>query len=146
MWTNGVIGKMTDTQVSSQIQILPLQLMRYSIAAIGQCGKHCVTLNNKGIVSEILTQDWNGSFLSQLIKSILLCNFVDASSTTSTKGNIQQKNMILYKITNYTLFYSLINVSETIISLLSKKREVDTKAILQDSPLLLPKEIFVSQG
>ena len=30
--------------------------------------------------------------------------------------------MILYKITNYTLFYSLINVSETIISLLSKKR------------------------
>ena len=67
-----------------------------------------------------------------------------SNPTYSTKGNIQQKNLILYKITNYTLFYSLINVSETIISLLSKKREVDTKAILKDSPLLLLEEIIVS--
>lgn len=89
----GSLCNMTDTSVSSVVQIYLHQLMKCSIAAIGQCGKHCVTLNNKRIVSEILTQDWNGSFLSQLIKSILLCNFRGASPLTSTCEQYQSGQM-----------------------------------------------------
>ena len=60
----GILVKYLSRNVASVVQIYLHQLMKCSIAAIGQCGKHCVTLNNKGIVSEILTHGWNGSFLS----------------------------------------------------------------------------------
>lgn len=49
VWTNGVFGKKTDTQVSSQVQILLPQLMDSSIAAIGVIGKMTDTKITKGL-------------------------------------------------------------------------------------------------
>ena len=89
----GSVCKHCVTQVASVVQIYLHQLMKCSRAANGDIGKISVTFINKRIVSEILTHGWNGSFLSQLIKSILLCNFRGASPLTSTCEQYQSGQM-----------------------------------------------------
>ena len=65
----GILVKYLSRNVASVVQIYLHQLMKCSIAAIGQCGKHCVTLNNKGIVSEILTHGGTKVFYRSLKKA-----------------------------------------------------------------------------
>lgn len=121
MQTNGQHGKCCATSVASVVQIHLIQLMKCSIAAIGDIGKISVTSVTSVVrvhPLQLPCEQYQSGQMSLVVNKVLQCSFVGSNPTYSTIGNIQQ--IVYLRLKLYELFKNNVTDNINIASFLKQ--------------------------